>query len=294
MFERIRNKYYLNLLRNSPYRPQKELIYRFNKYYICTLVRESSDNHISAGSMDRDLNHAVAKAISEYIERLYNWTLAENENQQAPYVNYDNTGFAAYPKLSCSSLKKARDRSLEDSTEKYCWPEFFHNHSIGYQLSEAGKADPMLSDIPDTGIVKTQYIYPKVDGDLHFCICLGFVGKHGIIPGTACHANPEKAREDSFTEMIRKLLIAENYLSGKLANNTEFSKRLIHLYQNGKSIYDQRLKFNGPDTIHLPPLKEDKLLAHPFDKDYVVYRTLFHGQQPYFNSDRNCSEIGYV
>lgn len=278
---RIRNHYYIRLLNASAYAPEQQFFSIYQNHACFTLFRKAGQISYSAGAIDRNPDIAIAKGISEYIERLVLWGEGYEEplfRDKAPHY-LENIGFAAYPRLlAFRADQKARRRALEDSTEKFCFPEFCQHTSLAFR-QEDPENDPLLARVLATDIRKTRYIFPAISGSLSFCICFGYTGEKGMIPGTACRTKPEEAREAAFIEMLRKYVMTLRGLRGELPENPKWLSLMIRNFREGQNIWEPRLQKKSDGMIRLPALEFDQKLPHPFDHDYVVHRALYQGQK---------------
>ena len=281
MFLKTRNRYYLKMLRRSSHRPVRELLYAYKSYSVCTLVRSEDSFMACAGAMDKNMDLAVGKAISEYIERLVNWTNPEAFSGFSPHYR-ESTGMAAYPRLSYGTVAKARRHALEDATERFCFQEFQLSDEVGWSL-EAYDDDPALMGVPENEIFKIIYLFPKVRSSLKFCICVGYLGDNGIVPGTACDTSKAKVSEQAFSEMIRQYIIAKNVLAGHLPEEGNYLRKLMKDVRGGRQNFERRIAHNALGAIRLPKLEFDQEVDHGFQSDYVVYRAMYKGQRSVFS-----------
>jgi len=241
--------------------------------------------------MDRCIDLAMAKSISEYVERVTFWQ-AEDQGKLHGLMSYRAEGYAAFPKIGFSDpVKKARDFSLLESVEKYSWPEFWHNQNIGFDR-EAG-FNPWPAELAQLKIRDHSYIFPFIQRPWHVCISIGRIGENGVVLGAACSKDREKSKEHAFSEMLRKYIATNNIRNGFVADWPEWAERLMFLAEHGNSSYEKRLSSSEAETILLPDLELDgEVLDHPFRQFYHVYRTQFKGKVGYFGNQGK--EVGYL
>lgn len=290
MFLHLRNLKYLKILRGSSEKPDVEHINRFGEYYICYLGSKHAEKYAITNScssgMDKNKNVAVAKCISEFIERA---AFRHGLSIGDPHCRTQRSeGFAALPLHVSSCEKKVRDISLCESIERYSWPHFWH-HDIGFTKESA--AHSTLSFSQKIPLQSLEYIFPDIDSKYIFCICLGKIGSDGAIVGSACAKTKQEAQEHAMTEMIRHYIGVVNIRNGYESQDKNYGNRLKYLSEKGFSLYKKRLQKNSGVAITLPKLEIDSIIDHNFSETHMVYRTRFFGQMQFINEN---IEVGYI
>ena len=290
-FQHLSNSFYLTKLRHSSFRPQTELIQTLGSFYICNLGsidehQSSISEDLSSGmSLRQDL--AVAKCMSEYIERLAQ-RMGEKRNDPL-CMKFGTDGFAAFPKFYPSSLKRVRASSLLESIERYSWHSFWHQ-KVAYESSHDSHLLEQYN-LAHLDLREIINIYPSIEGHIKLCICLGGISSSGLVVGGGCGYTYEEARERAFCEALRHYIAISNVRKGFPLSNSSYCKRLAFLAEEGFDLYRDRLKISGRGSVSLPELEVDSLIHHPFERFYHVYRTQFQGQKAFISSQ---VDVGYL
>lgn len=297
MIHLIKKYYYCFLLeriRNSEFSPKKEQLQSFGPLFISNLALTDNFNEpISediASGVSKEPLEALIKSISEYVERI-SFRHGKMKGYSLCQTNRSE-GFAAYPYLPFNKKKIidiAREISVCESVERFSWPYFWLDKSIGYQIVDC--KHPIQNCVFSlTGIESIQHIFPAVKSDKILCISIAKTGPQGAILGASCSKNRNRAITGSIHELI-KHYIGLKKIDSYPSIQSNYIKRLHHLSKVGFSLYKERLSFKGTNTINLPRLEMDSLIPNPFDRYFVVYRTRFEGQMEFISESLN---LGYI
>ncbi len=292
--ERLHNAFFLAKLKRSSFAPAYLEGQRFGSLFIFnlshTIPLPSATSSRLASGMDVRPGLALAKALSEYVERVAFLLLWQQSTPLSGESSSD--GFAALPRLRWvkNHRQQVREISLAESIERLCWPRFWSDPHVAFTteaLSPASTA--LLASCPQ--LYGAQHIFPRIASKYHLCISMVRIGSQGVVLGGGCHLHKNQAIFKSLQEVIRHYFANLNIKNGFYSPTSLYQRRLHYLGQYGFSAYKDRLALQGKAVIKLPRLRHDREVEHPFIDNYVVFRTRFSGQGAFIDDDET---LGYV
>jgi ribosomal protein S12 methylthiotransferase accessory factor YcaO len=252
--------------------------------------------------MDKSLEVATLKALSEFIERL---AFQEGFFNKNPFCQTERSdGFAAYPKISSGYETKAKNNALNEAIERFVWASWWDDSNISHEIKSLDPKDKdffkdsvsLLSEVEDLlGIDDLKMITPHFEG---------FPGKEviifacetidqGVITGGAC-GNIEDRDQTilrAIGELSRHALAIYKAETEDIKPESFYERRLFYfMSEEGFSLYQNRIKSNGNQKIKLPKLKVDNEIKHEFLDLFYVHRCLFEDQPSFIggNLERLC------
>lgn len=274
----------LELLESLKFRklaPEKIEVAEWYSWTLVSSYSGKSAKYISesvAMGIDRDPHIALAKSITEFLER----KLSKESDDSVVKLTERSDGFAAFPVYSDQDFakKKARQNALGEATERFAWASWWDDLSVGFKIEIV---NTVLSDrLCSEFLLKSiRLITVPTSSHLSLKILLAEMATGGFVTGGAAGA-PEQEEETfsrAFGELLRHLIVVKRMSESDRTVLSFYEQRLWGFASGDWSdLVIERLNKTSGKMLQLPPLLVDQAVSHPHSDLVSIHRCLFENQ----------------
>lgn len=236
------------------------------------------------GGTDEIRDVALAKALSEYVER----QAMAKASTTFPFIA-DSTGFSAWPCVGPKFFIKWKTRITArfEAIERYSGYHWWADESIrskAYELNEKQIIPLTWLDLKGQ-FSRFNLIQIESRGFEETLVLIGLLPKGGFTIGCAAgwRWNRQHTLMRACVELMRHFHIVKRNAANPTKNPTRYGKKLMHL--SSGELDDKlcaRLQINGKYPIKFPAIAFDGPIAHDFEDLYYVHRFVFEHQPDIF------------
>lgn len=261
--------------------PEKIEIAQWYSWTLVSSYSEKSTKYISesvAMGIDKDPHIALAKSLSEFLER----KISKQSEENAVRLTERSDGFAAFPVYSgkINAQSKAQQNALGEATERFAWASWWDDSSVAYTTKNLNTAisEQLRKDFHLKSL--TEIIVPTTI-DLSLKILLAETANGGFVTGGAAGTQDEDKETFSraFGELLRHLLVVKRMTNSDRSNLSFYEQRLWGFASGDWSdLVIRRLRQNSNKILELPPLVVNQPISHLHQDLVSIHRCLFENQ----------------
>lgn len=272
---------FIQILKARKLIPEKIEIAEWHSWTLVSCYSGTSSKYISesvAMGIDVDPNTALAKAITEFLER----KLGKESEDKAARLTERSDGFAAFPVYADPefSKRKAKQNAFGEAVERFVWATWWDDESVSFKIedlnTEVGlliKREFQLRTLREVTVPTSSGVFLK--------ILLAETANGGFVTGGAA-GTPEQKEEvfsRAFGELLRHLIVVKKMTSSERSTMSFYERRLWGFASGEWSgLVLKRLEQKSEKILELPPLVVNQSISHPHADLVSIHRCLFENQ----------------
>lgn len=253
----------------------------WNNWTLVSCHSGANSKYISesvAMGIDKDPNIALAKALTEFLER----KLSKESADEVVRLTKRSDGFAAFPVFDSvqNSMLMAAKNALGEAVERYLWAKWWDDELTPYLIKE--------TNFPGYSLLKSEFNLKSVKSILvpahdsySLLVLLAETEGGGFVTGGAAGVLGDwiKTFGRAFGELLRHLIVVRNMKKSETSDLSFYEKRLWGFGSGEwRELVLSRLSKNSIGKTLLPKIWIDQPIRHPHMDIVSIHRCLFENQ----------------
>lgn len=272
---------YVQKLKSRGLAPDKIEVAQWHSWTLVSCYAGASSKFISesvAMGVDKDPQIALAKALSEFLER----KLSKESPDEVVRFTARSDGFAAYPVYEDqeSSKMRARANAMGEAIERFAWASWWDDIDVAYNKTEIEIQEMGLLQ-PEFQLKSLSSLSVPTGSQQALKILLAENKSGGFITGGAAGMVDQESETFSraFGELLRHLLVVNKMKSSDRSELSFYEKRLWGFASGDwRDLVLARLEKTSDRILSLPKLIVDQPISHPHSDILSIHRCLFENQ----------------